>query len=140
MGILNQTENTAKRPLLYVICSLMALDALSYVIASIIHFGVVILLGPLTLKDSFPGAAIPEASIAVVLALGILSLLIRWRGRWWGALVASLYALLLTCFGLSVTLGSPRTDDIIYHIAVLALTVVIVVVLLLPMSRKSLSV
>jgi hypothetical protein len=136
----SQTGNVAKHHVLYVICALMALDAVSYVAASIIHFGTVIAFGPLTFKDPFPGAAIPEASIAVALSLGILSALIRWPGRWWGALAASLYALLLTIFGLSVTVRSPRTDDVIYHLAVLALSAVIVAVLLPPTSRQSLSV
>jgi hypothetical protein len=117
----------------------MALDAASYVVAAIIHFGTVIAFGPLTFKDPFPGAAIPEASIAVVLSLGILSAVIRWPGRWCGALAASLYALLLTIYGLSVTVRSPRSDDIIYHVAALALTAVIVAALLAPTSRQRLS-
>jgi hypothetical protein len=132
------TGNTARHSVLYVICALMAIDAASFVAASIIHFGTVIAFGPLTFKDPFPGAAIPEASIAVALSLGILSALVRWPGRWWGALAASLYALLLTIYGLSVTVRSPRSNDIIYHVAVLAFSAVIVALLLMPRSRRSL--
>lgn len=126
-------------PLSVVLCALMLVATVAYALAAIIHSGIEIALGPITIDDPFPGAAIPEAVIAVVLGIGALSILVRWRGRWWMALVASLFAFLLTVYGLTVTVRSARTGDVTYHIVALALSGVIVVLLLLPTGRRSLA-
>lgn len=47
---------------------LMALTAAAFAIVSVIHFGVHVPVGFTTVSDPFPGAAPPEAVIAVVLA------------------------------------------------------------------------
>ena len=84
---------------------LMALAAASFAAASVVHLGVAIRLGPVWVYDPFPGAAIPEAVIAIVLAGGLAAATAR---RWAGSsvpLTTSLFALLLTVYGLTVTLG-----------------------------------
>ena len=53
-----------------VIAGLMLVEAVTLAIASIVHFGVVIPLGVVTLDDPFAGAKIPEAIIAVVVGVG----------------------------------------------------------------------
>ncbi len=60
-----------------VIAGLMLVEAVTLAIASIVHFGVVIPLGVVTLDDPFAGARIPEAIIAVVVGVAAISLLIR---------------------------------------------------------------
>ncbi len=126
-------------PISIAACGLMLVAMVSFAIASIIHSGTVIALGPITIDDPFPGAVIPEAVIAVVLGIGSLSILAHWPARWGMALAAALFAFLLTVYGLTVTAGSARTGDITYHIAVLALSGVLVGLLLLPMGRRGLA-
>jgi len=120
------------------IAALMALAAGTFAVVSLIHFGVVITLGPLALDDPFAGAAIPEGIIAIVLGAGTLTVIARPARRWTTALATTLFALVGTLYGLSVTLGSARTPDITYHLGVLCLLVLIVTLLLLPMGRRSL--
>ncbi len=126
------------RPISIAICGLMALTALTFAVASVIHFGVVIALGPVTIDDPFGGAAIPEAIIAAALAVGSAALIVRRSSAWPPALGVTLFALLLTAFGLTVTLGTARIGDIIYHVAILAVLAVITLLLLLPPGRRSL--
>lgn len=62
----------------------------TFVAASLLHFGVSIPIGGTTVKDSFQGAAIPEMFIAIGMAGGSLSVLTasglagrsRWRRCW----------------------------------------------------------
>ena len=126
-------------PMAIAICGLLGLAAAAFVVASLVHFGVVIPLGLLTLDDPFPGAAIPEAILALVLAIGALSVLARRPARWRVALAAALFAFLVTLYGLTVTVGSARTADITYHISILVVLVVIIGLLLLPQGRRALS-
>jgi len=105
---------------------LMAAGAVAFAAASLVHFGATAALGPLSIDDRFPGAAVPEAVIAVVLALGAASLVGRWRGGRRLALAAGVFSLLLTLLGLTITARTARTGDVVYHVAVLALLAVIV--------------
>src|SRR6476661_157855 len=139
MGASLETGRVRRPSISIAICGLMALAALAFAGASIIHFGIVIAVGPLTVDDPFPGAAIPEAVIAVVLGIGLLSVLTRRPSHWGIAVAATLFALLLTLYGLTVTVSSARTGDIAYHVAVLLLSVGIVSLLLLPAGRQGLS-
>jgi hypothetical protein len=117
----------------------MLLTTGAFLGAALIHFGMVIALGPITIADPFPGAAIPEAIIAIVLGIGALSVLARRPARWGVALATTLFALLVTIYGLTVTVGSARTGDIMYHVSVLVLLGVIATLLLLPAGRHGLS-
>ncbi|MGE5333169.1 MAG: hypothetical protein ACM3N4_00585, partial [Nitrososphaerota archaeon] len=138
MGISQQQSRRARRrPISIALCGLMVVATVAFALAAIIHAGIVIALGPIVLEDPFPGAAIPEAVIALVLGIGSLSMLARWPARWGVALAAAVFAFLLTLYGLSVTADSARTGDITYHIAVLVLSGVIVGLLLLPGGRQS---
>jgi hypothetical protein len=133
------TGRPRRAPVAIAIGGLMAVAAVAFAAASVIHFGTVIALGPITVDDPFPGAAIPEAVIAVVLAIGALSVLTRRPARWGIAVAATVFTLLLTLYGLTVTVGSARTGDIAYHVAVLLLSVGILGLLLLPAGRQGLS-
>ncbi len=115
---------------------LLAATAVTFAVVSAIHFGLVIEIGALRVDDPFPGAAIPEAVIAVVLVTGALAVLASWPRAWPMALGSSLFALLLTLFGLTVTIGSSRTGDVAYHLVVLAALLVIVALLLLPAGPR----
>jgi hypothetical protein len=139
MVVPRQTDPVRGRPIAIVIGILMGVETVAFVGAATIHFGIGIVLGPLRLDDPFPGAAIPEAIIAGVLGIGVLSVLARWPARWGVALATTLFALLVTIYGLTVTVGSARTGDILYHIGVLGLAGVIVGLLLLPAGRHGLS-
>src|SRR3989442_11799410 len=87
---------------------LMLAEAVTFAIASILHFGV---------AESFIGAAIPEAIIAVVLAAGAIRLMRRPAGSWPIAMLTTLFALAGVIIGLSVILGGrgSRPFDLSLH-------------------------
>jgi hypothetical protein len=113
----------------------MAVAAVTFWIASAIHFGARIPLGFTTLHDPFPGAAIPEAIIGVVVASGVLAIAERWRANWGIAVGTTLFAIVGTLYGLSVTLGSGRSADIAYHVSVLVVLIVTLCLLIAARAR-----
>jgi hypothetical protein len=116
---------------------LMALAAVSFAVASVVHFGVRIPVGFTTISDYFPGAALPEAVIAVIVAVGATAVLTR---RTWSrgiALLTTSFALLGTAFGLTITLNSPRPGDVAYHLSILATLLIILGLLLAPRVSTS---
>ena len=121
------------------IAGLMLAEAVTLAIASIVHFGVVIPLGVVTLDDPFAGARIPEAIIAVVVAVAALSLLTRWAGAWWLALAATIFAIAGVLVGVSIVLFGTvsRTGDLIYHFSLLVALLVTVVLLFTPAARHA---
>jgi hypothetical protein len=50
--------------------------------------------------------------------------------------LATLFALLGTAYGLTVTLGSARTGDIAYHVGILVVLAVILGLLLVPRRKR----
>jgi hypothetical protein len=102
---------------------LMLVEAVTFAIASVLHFGVL---------ETFIGAAIPEAIIAVVLGAGAVALMRRGEGTWWLALATTLFALLGVIVGLSVILGGrvSRPVDLAYHATIFVALVVTLVLLL----------
>ena len=121
------------------IAGLMLVEAVTLAIASIVHFGVVIPLGVVTLDDPFAGAKIPEAIIAVVVGVAALSLLTRWAGAWWLALAATIFAIAGVLVGVSIVLSGTvsRTGDLIYHFSLLVALLVTVGLLLTPAARHA---
>ena len=122
-----------------VIAGLMLVEALTLAIASIVHFGVVIPLGVVTLDDPFAGARIPEAIIAVVVGVAAISLLVGWAGAWWLALAATLFAIAGVLVGIRfVLIGmvSPA-GDLIYHFSLLVALLVTVGLLFTPAARQA---
>ncbi|TME82598.1 MAG: hypothetical protein E6I47_06040 [Chloroflexi bacterium] len=102
---------------------LMLIEAVTFAIASILHFGV---------AESFIGAAIPEAIIAVVLGAGAIAVLRRGAGAWGLGLATTLFALAGVIIGLSVILGErvSRPIDLAYHATIFVALVVTVVLVL----------
>lgn len=101
------------------VARLLGIAALTFWIASAIHVGVTIPLGFATVSDLFPGAAIPEAVVGAVVAAGALAL---WSGRAAArgiALGTTTFAILVTLYGLSVTMRAGRAADVAYHVSVL---------------------
>jgi len=115
---------------------LIAVAAVSFAMASVIHAGTVIPLGVTTVSDPFPGAVIPEAVIAVVVAAGAVAVFTRRPAARGAAVMATLFALLGTAYGLTVTLGSARTGDIAYHVGILVVLAVTLGLLLMPGGRR----
>lgn len=111
---------------------LLALLAAAFAAASIIHFGVDVPLGLTTVRDHFPGAAPPEAVIAVALAVGAAAVLRRHPSSRGIAVGVTSFAVLGTGYGLRVTAGGARTGDVAYHLSVL---VALLGVLALLLSR-----
>ena len=122
-----------------VIAGLMLVEALTLAIASVVHFGVVIPLGVLTLDDPFAGARIPEAIIAVVVAVAAISLLTRWVGAWWLALAATIFAIAGVLVGVSIVLFGTvsRPGDLVYHFSLLVALLVTIGLLFTPAARSS---
>ena len=102
---------------------LMLAEAVTFAIASTLHFGV---------AESFIDAAIPEAIIAVVLGAAAIAVMRRGAGSWGLALTATLFALAGVIIGLSVIIGGPvsRPIDLAYHATILVALVGTVVLLL----------
>jgi len=121
-----------------VIAGLMLVEAVTLAIASIVHFGVVIPLGVVTLDDPFAGARIPEAIIAVVVGVAAISLLTRWAGAWWLALGATIFAIAGVLVGVSIVLfgAGSRPGDLVYHFSLLVALLVTVGLLLTPVARN----
>lgn len=99
---------------------LLAVAALSFGAASAIHFGLAIPLGIVTVSDPFSGAAMPEAVLGVACAAGAACLLVAIPPRLLVAVGVTAFSIAVTLYGLSVTLGSRRTADMVYHLGVLA--------------------
>ncbi len=133
-----ESRRTSWRPMSVAICGLMALATVSFALASLVHFGIVLPLGLVTLDDPFPGAVIPEAVIAIVLGIATATVIGGQAKRWRVASVATVFAILATLYGLSVTLGSSRTGDVTYHVFVLVLLLGLLVLVLLPQGKRSL--
>jgi hypothetical protein len=110
----------------------MACETATLVVASLLHFGVVI--GGV--HDPFSGAAVPEAVIATMLATGAVGLLVRPSTAWRLPLAATAFAIAGFLVGVRFTLfgdGPVRSGDIVYHVAGLTLLVTTVG---LPLSRE----
>lgn len=109
---------------------LLVAAAVSFAMASAIHFGLMIRLGVLTISDPFFGAAIPEAVLALVVAAAALHLFSSRIPHLAISAGAAAFAIIVTLYGLSVTLGGGRTADVMYHVAVLAILLAAVVLML----------
>ena len=118
------------------IVGLMVFATGTFAVASLVHSGVVIALGPVTIDDQLNGAMIPEAIIAIVLGIGSIAVIIRGAAGRPLAWATTLFALLGTLFGLTVTVRSSRTGDVAYHVAIL-LVLVVILGLLLSTRGKS---
>jgi hypothetical protein len=126
-------RRTAPFPRSRTVGVLMIIAAAAFWTASAIHFGATIPLGLITLRDTFLGAATPEAIIGLAMGIGAAAVLVRWQSSRTIALGCTAFAVLATVYGLSVTLGSSRTADVIYHIIML---VVLIVVLSLAIAAR----
>ncbi|MFC0555694.1 hypothetical protein ACFFHJ_32820 [Planotetraspora thailandica] len=102
---------------------------------SVIHFGVDIPVGFTTISDPFAGAAPPEAVISGVMAVGATAVFTRRTTTRRVALGTTLFALLGTAYGLTITLDSTRTGDLAYHLGILATLLAILGLLLVPARR-----
>ncbi|GEM_PF-5358466 len=123
-----------------VTAGLMLVEAVTLAVASIIHFGVAIPLGLVTLYDPFEGARIPEAILAVAVAAGAVSLLTRWAGARWLALAATLLAIVGVLVGAGFVLNGTesRPWDLVYHASLLVALLVTVTLLPWPWTRRGL--
>jgi hypothetical protein len=84
---------------------LLTAAGLTLGLASILHSGISVPLGVAIFRDSFRGAAIPEAVLGVLCLIG----------------GAAVLALLGTAYGLTDTLGGDRPGDVAYHLGLLGL-------------------
>lgn len=102
---------------------LMLADAVTFGIASYLHLDGHIALGFTSITgENFRGAAIPEAVIGGVLAVGAALVLVG-RGRIRRiALGVTGFAIIGVAYGLSVILrgGGQRTADLAYHVTIMA--------------------
>ena len=112
-----------------VIVGLLMVMAITLATASTIHFGVAVA----GVDDSFPGAALPEAVISVVVLAGAAAAALRVSHAWGWALAATLFGIFGFLVGLRFTLFGGRSvvfGDVVYHLAGLLVLVVIAGLLL----------
>ena len=119
---------------------LMALAAVTLAIASALHFGLLLAVGVVGISDLYRNAAIPEAVIATVLAIGVIGLVARLGIAWPLAVGTTAFAVLGVLVGLTFTLQTGMIGDIIYHLSLLALLLVTGGLLLTPIGRGALEV
>ena len=118
----------------------MLAEALTFVIASLLHFDINLPLGIATIHgESFLGAAIPEAIIAGVLLAGTIGVFASPRGTWGLALATTLFATAGVIIGLSVIVGGrvSRPGDLAYHSIILIALLVTIVLLLTRGARRA---
>lgn len=120
------------------IAALMLAVVVSLTSASLIHFGLHVPIGFVTIHEVADGAAVPEALIAVVLLVGAGSVIAHLRTRWPIALGTSLFALLGVFVGLRFTLMDGQTGDVVYHLCLLAALITLLTLILSPAGRQSL--
>lgn len=116
---------------------LMALSCFALVIASSLHSGATIA----GIHDSFSDAAVPEAVIAAVLAVGLATVLLRWRNGWEIALGATVFAIAGFLVGLRFTVFGDRgvmPGDVAYHLGGLAILLATAALLLSSAGRQAL--
>ena len=119
----------------------MIAEALTFLVASVLHVGVVLPLGILTIRgETFIGAAIPEAIIAGALIAGAIGLLARTSGAWGLAMTTTLFALGGVLIGLRVIIGGrvSRPADLTYHASILIALLVTIGLLVTPAVRRAL--
>jgi hypothetical protein len=122
------------------IAGLMLVEAATLAVASVIHFGIVVSLGGLTISDAFAGARIPEAILAAVLAGGAAGLIAGWRGSWWLALSSNMLALIGVLVGVRVVMlgTTSRPGDLVYHAGLFVLLLISTALLVRGRTRQSL--
>ncbi len=118
---------------------LLVVDAVAFLAASAIHFGVPIPLGFTTLADAtILPAAIAEGAIGVAFVLAAFAVFSRRDWAWNATMGAYLFGVLGVLVGLSVTLSDSVDSspaNLLFHEAVLPL-LVIGLILLLSRSGK----
>jgi hypothetical protein len=119
------------RPRSIAIGGLILVATVAFALASLIHFGVALVLGPLTIDAPFAGAAIPEAVLALLLCLGLAGWFACWPAGRGLALATTVFALLVTLYGLTVTVRSARSGDVTYHVSILVVLAALAVLLFL---------
>lgn len=128
---------------------LVVANAVAFLVASVIHFGVRIPLGFTTLDDAtILPAAIAEAVIGVAFVLAALEVFARRRAAWSATLGAHLFGVVGVLVGLGVTLndsGDSSPTNLLFHELILPVLVVGLLLLLTrsgqaalgrPMNRK----
>lgn len=111
----------SRPPALTATAILMLVTAGTLVGASVLHFGVAVALGVVTVHDPFAAAAVPEAVLGGIMALASVFLLSGRPGSWEMALAADVFTMLLSLYGLSGTLREARTGDVAYHITLVGM-------------------
>ncbi len=122
--------------------ALLVVDTISFLTASVIHFGFAIPLGFTTLSDvTLLPAAIAEGAIGVVLAFATAAVFSRLNWAWIGTMAAHVFGILGVFIGLSVTLGDPTDSssaNFLFHLSILPVLVVGLILLVTPNGRQAL--
>jgi peptidoglycan/LPS O-acetylase OafA/YrhL len=115
------------------VAPLMAMAAVTLALASAIHFGVTFGF----VSDPFPGARIPEAIIAAMLAAGAIAVAARIPGSRWIAAVATGISIVGVLVGVAAVIGGGiRYGDLVYHGCLLVLLVATAIAILLPRAPR----
>lgn len=113
-----------RAPIATAIGALMAFDAVTFLIAASLHLNARIPLGFAEITGKWvPRAAIPEAIIGLVLALGASIVLLAPVRAWAVAVASHAFALVgvgTGLFTIAVGVGPRTVPDIAYHLGVLA--------------------
>jgi hypothetical protein len=115
---------------------LMLLTAVTLLAASVIHVGPALPFNGFGISDQFDSAAVPEAILGILLAASAAYLASGRSGGRELALAATIFTLLLSLFGLSLTLPAARTGDVVYHLVLVVLLGGIIVGIAASLLRR----
>lgn len=107
--------------------ALVVVNAVAFLGASMIHFGIPIPLGVTTLSDVIIlPAGIAEGAIGVAFAVAAAAIFGRWSWGWNGTLAAHLVGILGVFIGLGVSLtdsGDSSRANFLFHLTILPILV-----------------
>jgi hypothetical protein len=122
--------------------AVIAIEAISFVVAAVSHAGVQIPLGFATLNERvIVPAAIVESLCAAVLVGSAITVIARRPSAWGAVLRTQLFVLAAVIVGISALAGSPApvsTFDSTYHGVLLAALLIGVALLFTPTAKRAL--
>lgn len=108
--------------------ALVVVNAVAFLAASVIHFGIPIPLGVATLSDVvLLPAGIAEGAIGVAFAVAAAAMFARWTWAWNGTVAAHLFGIVGVFIGLGVSLsdsGDSSRANFLFHLTILPILVV----------------
>jgi len=136
---MSETKSNRWTTVVTVIGVLMVLEAITFLLAALLHLGIQFPLG-FSAPQMIP-AAIVEGLCGIFLAVGGYAVFVRKSWAWQGAVAAHVFAVagvLLGITALALGAGPSTQVNTIYHRTILVVLVLVLALLLTPGARAEL--